>query len=55
MKLIVNTFNSFYSLELRGNLFIKRNILELELKRISEKTMFHNTAIHNLRVKQQKD
>lgn len=41
--------------ELRGSLFVKRNIIELELKRMSEKIMFHNTAIHNLRVKQHKD
>lgn len=42
-------------MELRGNLFIKRNILESELKRMCDKIMFHNTAIHNLRIKQCKD
>ncbi len=36
-------------------LLLKEKVVESDLKNIRNKIMFHNTAIHNLRVKQHKN
>jgi hypothetical protein len=39
---------------LRNKLYVKKQILEAELFKIEEKILFHNIAIHNLKIKKSK-